>query len=100
MKNYRVNLNDLFDQDEDFLFECPHFTSLIKKVKVDFEYLVNPIFDLEDIVKQATPEIEAKYAKSKDGSADSFNSADLIPLYAQTFSTPSQRNRLVFDKMV
>ena len=100
MKNYRVNLNDLFDQDEDFLFESPHFTALIKKVKVDFEYLVNPIFDLEDIVKNATPDIEAKYAKSANGDFQGLNSADLIPLYHSTFNTPTSRNRLVYDKML
>lgn len=67
MKNYRVNLNDLFDQDEDFLFENEHFRALIRKVKTDFEYLVNPIFDLEDIMINAKKDIDQKYAKPADG---------------------------------
>jgi hypothetical protein len=58
MHYYRVNINDLFDQDEEFLFENEHFKALIRKVRNDFEYLVNPIFDLEDIVKQANPVID------------------------------------------
>jgi hypothetical protein len=53
MNNYRVNINDLFDQDEDFLFENEHFRAMIRKVKNDFEYLVNPIFDLDDIMAKA-----------------------------------------------
>jgi len=64
MNSYRVNINDLFDQDEDFLFENEHFRALVRKIKNDFEYLVNPIFDLEDILKNADPLIDAKYAKT------------------------------------
>ena len=64
MNSYRVNINDLLDQDEEFLFENPHFCALIKKIKMDFEYLVNPIFDLDEIMKRANPIIDAKYMKS------------------------------------
>jgi hypothetical protein len=64
MNNYRVNINDLLDQDEEFLFENPHFCALIRKIKMDFEYLVNPIFDLEEIMKRANPIFDAKYMKS------------------------------------
>jgi hypothetical protein len=67
MNGYRVNLNDLFDQDEDFLFESDHFKALIRKVRNDFEYLVNPIFDLEDIMKEAKPEVDNKYQKDSYG---------------------------------
>ena len=55
MHTYRVNINDLFDQDEEFLFESPHFRAMIKKIKNDFDYLVNPIFDLEEIMKSSIP---------------------------------------------
>ena len=51
MNTYRVNINDLFDQDEEFLFESPHFRALIKKIRNQYDYLVNPIFDLEEINK-------------------------------------------------
>lgn len=57
-----MNINDLFDQDEEFLFESPYFRAMIKKVKNDFDYLVNPIFDLEEIMKShIPPEVEQKY---------------------------------------
>ena len=81
MNNYRVNINDLFDQDEDFLFENDHFKALIRKVRVDFEYLVNPLFDLEEIVKSAKPEIDAKYQMDPNGKDTMMNQGDLISLY-------------------
>lgn len=58
MTNYRVNLNDLFDQDEDFLFENEHFRALIRKTMNSFEYLVNPVFDLDEIFKNADPKVD------------------------------------------
>jgi len=47
------------------LFESPHFKALIKKIKNDFEYLVNPIFDLEEIMKPGSipTEVEKKYTQ-------------------------------------
>ena len=61
MNTYRVNINDLFDQDEEFLFESPYFRALIKKIRNQYEYLVNPIFDLEEVVKSPIPaDVEAK----------------------------------------
>lgn len=100
MNNYRVNINDLFDQDEDFLFENDHFKALIRKVRVDFEYLVNPLFDLEEIVKSAKPEIDAKYQMDPNGKDTMMNQGDLISLYRQTFNSPSLRSRLLYDKMI
>ena len=61
MNNYRVNINDLLDHDEDFLFENDHFRALIRKVKNDFDYLVNPMFDLDEEIALANPIIDAKY---------------------------------------
>lgn len=67
MSNYRVNINDLFDQDDEFLFENEHFRALIRKTQNDFEYLVNPAFDLEEIFKNARKDIDEKYSKPKAG---------------------------------
>lgn len=61
MNNYRVNINDLLDQDEDFLFENEHFRALIRRIRNDFEYLVNPMFDMEEIIKGARPDIDQRY---------------------------------------
>ena len=82
MNNYRVNINDLFDQDEDFLFENDHFKALVRKIRNDFEYLVNPIFDLEDIVKSAKPEIDQKYKKDANGWDIKMNQGELINLFS------------------
>lgn len=43
---YRVNLNELFDQDHDFLFENDAFKTLIKTVVENHGHLVNPNFDV------------------------------------------------------
>ena len=67
MNSYRVNLNDLFDQDEDFLFENEHFRALIRKTYREFEYLVNPVFDLEEIFKNANKDIDKLYKKQSNG---------------------------------
>ena len=50
MENYRVNVNDLFDQDEPFLFNNIEFRRLIKRMHDRYVHLVNPNFDLSQIV--------------------------------------------------
>jgi len=37
---------------------------MIRKVKNDFEYLVNPIFDMDEIMAKANQAIDRKYMKS------------------------------------
>lgn len=98
MQNYRVNINELFDNDEDFLFQNEHFRALIKKTKRDFEYLVNPIFDLDEVVKNVRPEVDDKYLIPQTG-YQHMNQADLILLYANTFNCPA-RSRFVYDRMM
>jgi len=66
MNNYRVNINDLFDQDEEFLYENEHFRALVRKIKMEFDHLVNPNFDLEEVMKGAKPEIDALYRTKPD----------------------------------
>ena len=51
MENYRVNVNDLFDQDEPFLFNNIEFRRLIKRMHDRYVHLVNPNFDLSQIVQ-------------------------------------------------
>lgn len=80
MPTYRVNLNDLFDQDEDFLFQSDHFKALIRKTYNNFEYLVNPVFDIEEVFKDAKPEVDHLYKKPEDA-ATLMNQGDLITLY-------------------
>ena len=97
MNNYRVNINDLLDLDEEFLFENESFRSLIKKVHDDFEYLVNPIFDVSEVIQTAKPSTPKDPTQ---GWEVKMSQGDIIPLFQQTFNAPSMRNRLVFDKMV
>lgn len=66
MNNYRVNINDLFDQDEEFLWENEHFRALVRKIKTEFEQLVNPNFDLSDVMKNADPKVDQLYRTKPD----------------------------------
>lgn len=49
-------------------------------MKSDFEYLVNPVFDLDEIVAKAIPSVDAKYIKSATGSRQ-MDQADLITVF-------------------
>lgn len=98
MNTYRVNLNDLLDQDEDFLFENAHFRALVRKVKLEYAHLVNPLFDIEAVT--CPPELDLRYQRDALGRHTSMNTGDLIPFYRDTFGSPNNRNRLVFDKMI
>ena len=49
MQSYRVNINDLFDQDEPFLFKSRAFKGLIKRMHDDYNHLINQNFDLSAI---------------------------------------------------
>jgi hypothetical protein len=48
-EGYRVNLNELFDNDEHFLFDNMHFKSLVKHTADNYGHLVNSNFDLSEI---------------------------------------------------
>ena len=48
--SYKVNINDLFDQDEPFLFKSTAFKHLIKRMHDKHVHLINPNFDLSAIV--------------------------------------------------
>ena len=43
---------------------------------------MNPIFDLEDIVKSAKPEIDQKYKKDANGWDIKMNQGELINLFS------------------
>ena len=44
--SYRVNVNELFDQDEPFLFSSVSFKRLIKRMHDNYAHLINQNFDL------------------------------------------------------
>ena len=48
-ENIKVSLNDLFDQDEKFLYSNLHFKGLIKKMADGNSKLINENFDLSAI---------------------------------------------------
>ena len=50
MNSIRININDMFDQDEPFLFTSTEFKRLIKRMHDNYAHLINPNFDLSSIV--------------------------------------------------
>ena len=48
-QNVRVNVNDMFDQDEKFLYANSHFKAMIKKMCDNHATLINSNFDLSSI---------------------------------------------------
>jgi hypothetical protein len=87
MNNYRININELLDSDEEWIYENEHFRAIIKKIKDEFEYLVNPIFDVEEAIQNISPEVSKKYKTPDDGYFP-MNQADLILIFSQTFNAP------------
>ena len=51
--NIKVNVNDLFDQDEKFLYSSLHFKQLIKRMTDGHTKLINENFDLSAITTDA-----------------------------------------------
>lgn len=75
------------------MFENEHFRALIRKTKNEFEYLVNPIYDLEEIFKNANPDIDAKYKKPSDTHYIQINQGDQVDLFSKTFRS----NKFSYD---
>lgn len=46
-KEYHVNINDLFDSDEPFLWENPHFKALVRRIQNSKPHLINPSFEID-----------------------------------------------------
>ena len=66
MNQYRVNINDLFDCDEEFLYDNEDFRAYIRKVYQQFEYLVNPVYEIEDLITEPDAKIDQKYAEKTE----------------------------------
>jgi len=49
---YHVNLNELLDNDEHFLFDNPSFRKIISNLHNNHGHLVNVNFDLSDLVEE------------------------------------------------
>lgn len=45
-KTYKININQLFDQDESFLYKNNHFKALIRRIHKKQNHLINPDFDI------------------------------------------------------
>ena len=52
---YKCNLNDLLDQDEPFLKNNEAFQRMIRRTYTHFNHLVNPNFDLSEVMEGVDP---------------------------------------------
>jgi hypothetical protein len=71
---------------------------LVRKIKNEFDHLVNPIYDLDEITKNARPEVDAKYRTPESGYWQ-MDGNELMMMYASTFNS-SLRSRLVYERMM
>jgi hypothetical protein len=46
-KDYRVNINSLFDRENRFLYENQHFLALIRRIHNKYNHLINPAFEID-----------------------------------------------------
>ena len=60
-KNYRVNINHLFDRDESFLYENPAFRSAVRRINDKYTHLINPAFEVSDHVTNLTTSEDKKF---------------------------------------
>jgi hypothetical protein len=85
-QKYEVDLNPLFDCDEDFLYENSAFRALIKKVAKESEFLVNPNFDLSSIRNEHKNVYFKKYLKNAP--PESIDISLLMKSYSSAFNMP------------
>jgi hypothetical protein len=51
-QDYKININQLFDQDETWLYSNPHVKALIRRINTKYNHLINPNFEIdEDLLK-------------------------------------------------
>lgn len=46
--HYKVNINHLFDQDQQFLYQNDHFKALIRRINTKYPHLINPDFEIDN----------------------------------------------------
>jgi hypothetical protein len=82
--SYKVDINNLFDVDEPFLFKNKHFMSVLKNLCVNHSDLVNDNFDLTSIA--LNPNVEVKTPDGFDITPSSYI-VSYVTLIGLTFNT-------------
>lgn len=88
MDTYRVNLNDLFDQDETFLFQNQSFRRLIKRTNDRHAHLVNQNFDIAAVTMDPCIAMPTEAEKLRDEATvpAQMTSKDVMSLFSETFN--------------
>ena len=101
-QSYHININDLFDQDEPFLFQSMQFKLLIKRMHDRHTSLINPNFDLSPVVQDPDLLIaaHAEPAGRKKHPPRHFTSSDVISYFNNTFNSKGRYRHNPYQRMV
>ena len=61
--SYRININNLLDQDEAFLYENEHFRGLVRRIHKLHPSLINPHYEIDAAILKPVKEIDQKYSE-------------------------------------
>ena len=107
MDDYKVNINDLFDSNESFLFKNDRFKRLLKRTANKFNYLVNPNFDLSEVASVKLPkrpvksiETLSKNEKRLRDPQERITRGDLMKIYTKVFAMPGAHSEAGFPRMM
>ena len=60
-RSYKININDLLNIDEPFLYENEHFCGLVRRVHNLYPTLLNPNYEIDAAILKPKAQIDDKY---------------------------------------
>jgi len=60
-ETYKININNLFDRNETFLYKNVHFLGIIRRIQNLYPDLINTSFEIDDSILKPVKEIDSKY---------------------------------------
>ena len=87
-KNHFVDINEIFDGDETFLFKNDSFRSLIQRVTLRYDNCVSQAYDLSSIREELNPKYEEYF---KDKSDEEIDANTLTNLQYKVFEVQGWR---------
>lgn len=102
-KNYHVNINDLFDSDDPFLWENPHFCALIRRIHTHQPHLINPSFDIDEDILKPNPALDCAWSDFDKRNKYYYRSPSFQMLHEQlqlTFNLGGSLGQNAFEKTI
>ena len=75
-KDYRVNINDLFDRDDHFLYENKMFKGLLRRISNHHGHLINTSYDIDGSILKANEPIDNYINDPKNRTVKHFTMRD------------------------